>query len=269
MRLEKLEQKIYDLNYRIYLDELAIKNADYNLKFSKRLNYNEETVDSFKSKLDFYNSRIAQDKCTLNVLTDCIKNSQNGGFHLNDDYLFKCTLPYEKVDEISSYQTSITVSEDVARLFANGVSYKDVISCLDNEDIKQIESNFASTIPQGANFKNVGVEIIEKANVSEECLDEPIVAKVFKSCNSGLIASSKIPACYSFGSASYNDLNGACYTPGVPTFEEIFKKQNDSFEKEMEYNNMVDLEDTVKSKMQASIDKVTIALDKAEEKYKF
>ena len=58
MRVEMIEQKINDLDYRIKLEETAIKSAEYNLKFAKRLNYDSKKVDSLKETLDFYNSKI-------------------------------------------------------------------------------------------------------------------------------------------------------------------------------------------------------------------
>ena len=109
---------------------------------------------------------------------------------------------------------------------------------------------------------------MEKENVVYDSFEEPIVAKVIGKSKTGLIASSKIPTCYPYGFANYADLNGASFMPGVPSFDDICKAQKASIEKEDKYFKMADLEETVRNKMQASIDKMNVALEMAEANFK-
>jgi len=263
MKYEKILQKINELEYRIKLDEIAIDKAAYNLKFAKRLNLTAKKVAGYEESLEFYNSKIITDKTTLTALKDCYLNPCSFNPSNETEYLFKCTLPYEKVDSNASYQTSIVVSEEVARLFANGVSYKDVISCLENDDIINIESNFTSRIPmEYKKVSDVGVEVIDNYKVAE-CFDEPIIAKIAGKSTEGVIASSKISTCYPYGKATYRDFNGDKFLPAVPSIDDICGVRKITNAKQNDYNNMVNIEEIVKEKMQKSLDKINSALEKS------
>ncbi len=262
MKNEIIEQKINELCYRIKLDEIAITSAQYNLKYAKRLGLTDAKIDALQDKLGLYKSKKASDSSTLEVLQECLENPYKSA-NSDDSYYFKCTLPYEKVDSNASYQTSILVGEDVARLFSNGVSYKDILDCLESKDIIDIKSNFASKIPVDCKgVTEVGVEVVDNSSHITR-FDEPIIAKVYGKQNKGIIASSKISTCYPYGSASYKDLNGESYTPTTPTLEDISSLKKFTSRKQNEYNDMVNLEETVREKMQISLDKVNDALERA------
>ena len=258
MKNEIIEQKINELCYRIHLDEIAINSSRYNLKHAKRLNLTDEKIDALEDRLGLYRSKLASDKSTLEVLKECLENP----YKSDNSYLFKCTLPYEKVDSNASYQTSIFVGEDVARLFSNGVSYKDIIDCLENKDIVNIKSDFTSKIPVDCKgVTDVGVEVVDDYH-KIECFDEPIVASIIGKQKKGVIASSQITTCYPYGFASYKDLDGAKYMPATPSLEDICKMKNYTSLKQNNYNNMVNIEEVVKEKMQLSVDKINDVLGK-------
>ena len=263
MKNEVIENKIKDLDYRVKLDELAIRKAEYNLKYAKRLRYTDAEVDSLKERLNFYNSKIINDRCTLDVFRNCYLESKSHS-DVNSDYLFKCTFPYVKVDNSSFYQTSITVPEEVAKYFANGVTYQDVINCLEEEDIKDIQSSFTSKTPKFLNSHNVGVEVIEKSEIDGIVCDAPVIARQNGKSDCNLIASKKITTCYPYGFATYNNLGGSTFIPTTPSLNDICKTQSYTLAKEAKLNRMATIEATVKNKMQESIDKMNLALDEAE-----
>ncbi len=265
MKLDKIEQKINDLTYRIKLDEIAINKAQYNLKFARRLGLSEELLDKYSENLDYYNSKIVTDKNTLNIFKECFDEYGRITSTYAEGYLFRCTLPFEEVDGTSNYQTSILVNDNVAKMFANGVSYKDVVSCLESHDIIDIETEFRSHVPY-IDCKNVGVEIIDNVE-PKDTLDEPILASVYGKNKEGLIASSKIFTCYPFENVSYKTLSGETYNPGVPSFDEINALRTATSTKEQKYEALEGLETTVREKMQASIDKINYALAETEAGY--
>ena len=262
MKNEIIEQKINELCYRLRLDDIAINSVAYNLKHAKRLGLTDAKIDALQDKLGLYKSKKASDSTTLEVLKECLENPYKSS-NSDNSYYFKCTLPYEKVDPNASYQTSILVGEDVARLFSNGVSYKDILDCLENKDIIDIKSDFSSKIPVDCKgVTEVGVEVVDN-NSTITRLDEPILASIYGKPNKGIIASSKISTCYPFGVANYKDLDGENYTPATPSLEDISALKKFTSRKQNEYNNMVNLEETVREKMQISIDKVNGALERA------
>ena len=262
MKNEIIEQKINELCYRISLDEIAIKSAAYNLKHAKRLGLTDAKIDALQDKLGLYKSKRASDESTLEVLKECLENPYKSA-NIDGSYYFKCTLPYEKVDSNASYQTSILVGEDVARLFSNGVSYKDIIDCLESKDIIDIKSDFASKVPVDCKgVTEVGVEVVD-GSAKLSSVDEPIMAYELGNQKKGMIASSKITTCYPFGQAEFKDLNGANYTPATPSLEEISSLKKSVSKKQNEYVNMFNLEEIVREKMQVSIDKVNDALYRA------
>ncbi len=263
MKNKVIEQKINDLDYRVKLDELAIRKIEYNLQYAKRLRYGDTKVDSLKEKLDFYNKKIINDRCTLDVFRNCYLESKTN-CSIDGDYLFKCTFPYVKVDNMSFYQTSITVPVEVAKYFANGVSYQDVINCLEADDIKDIQSNFTSKAPTGAKTTNVGVEVIEKADIEGVTCDATVIARANGQADINLIASRKITTCYPYGFATYNNLGGGSFIPTTPSLNDICKTQSYTLAKEARYNRMATIEATVRNKVQESIDKMNLALDNAE-----
>ena len=264
MNFNKVERKINDLTFRIKLDEIAIQKAQYNLKFAKRLGLKDAQIDKYAESLDFYNSRIITDRNTLSVLNEC-KNTYYGENLNNEGYLFKCTLPYEKVDDTSSFQTSILVNDNVAKLFANGVEYKDIVGCLDGNDIIDIDTTFSPVAPAEIG-KNVDVEVIENIDCKDS-LDEPILAYTYGKANSNLIASSKICTCYSFDNSSFKNLDGEDFSPAVPSLKEICSLQESTYSKEQKYNELSTIESAVKEKMQASIDKINFALSETNAGY--
>ncbi len=261
MNIEKIGQKIDELEYRIKLDNYGLNKADYNIRFAKRLGLTQAQIDKFKEQSKYYSEKIIKENNTYDTLKNCYKDYQNGWCAPTNDYLFKCTLPYEKVDSITNYQTSIVVDADVVRLFANGVDYNDVISCLDNEDIKGIESTYKRTLDANDETNTeVGVEFID--NCSPEILDEPVTVKYGKTNSyKGLIASSAIYSCYPINGVTYKDLNGDTYHPGVPSFDDITTIQSRVHEKQKDYDRLHDIETIVKTKMDEAIFKMDTALN--------
>ena len=261
MNIEKISQKINDLEYCISLDTYAIERADYNIKFAKRLGYDQETINNYIELSEYYSRKIEIEKNTCSTLKNYCKDVKNGWCAPTSDYLFKCTLPYEKVDELSNYQTSFTVDADTVKLFANGVDYNDIISCMDNSDIRSIETKFKSSLtPADTSSKEVAVELTDIGSVPD-LLDEPITVKTGKNSSyKGLIASSKIDTCYPLGKAQYKDLNGDTYYPGIPTFEDITGIQTQTYAKQHEYDRLHNIETVVKNKMDVAISKMDTAL---------
>ena len=265
MKLDKIEQKINDLTYRIKLDEIAINKAQYNLKFARRLGLSDELLDKYSENLDYYNSKIVTDKNTLNIFKECFDEYGRITSTYAEGYLFRCTLPFEEVDGTSNYQTSILVNDNVAKMFANGVSYKDVVSCLESHDIIDIETEFRSHVPY-IDCKNVGVEIVDNIE-PKDTLDEPVIASVYGKSHQGLIASSKIFTCYPYENVSYKTLSGEDYNPGVPSFDSINALRTSTATKEHEYEKLETLETTVREKMQESINKINTVLTSSEAGY--
>ncbi len=261
MNIEKISQKINDLEYCLNLDTYAMERANYNIQFAKRLGYSQEEISNYIELSKYYSNKIETEKNTYETLKGYCKDVQNGWCAPTSDYLFKCTLPYEKVDELSNYQTSFTVDADIVKLFANGVDYNDIISCMDNEDIKSIETRFKSSLaPTDTISKEVAVELTDVGSIPA-LLDEPITVKFGKSSSyRGLIASSKIDICYPLGKAQYKDLNGDSYYPGIPTFEDINGIQSKTYEKQHEYDKLHNIETVVKNKMDAAVSRMDAAL---------
>ncbi len=263
MKIEKLEERISDIEYRVSLDEHALENAKYNYKYADLLNYTPQQITKFKEKIDIYTRKLDTDTHTLCALKECYETNKNYDEALEPSYLFKCTLPFEKVDPITLYQTTITVKDNVASLFANGVSYKDIIPCIENSDVINIESKFASKLPLLSSFDdNVKVEYLEGGVNTISCSNSPVIAKLNNKNTIGIIASNQIPVCYPYGEATYKDFDGNEYTPETPKLGDICDIQKKSFEKESKYYKMVDLEDTVRFKMQSTYDKMTNMLNK-------
>ncbi len=265
MNVEKISQKINDLEYRIRLDNCGLERANYNITFANRLNYTQAQIDNFIELSKYYTDKLKVDTNTCNTLKSCYRDLQNGWGAPTSDYLFKCTLPYETVDSLTNYQTQITVDADVVKLFANGVDYNEVITCLDNDDIKAINSSFKSKLTEkDLSLKEVGVELTDTTELTD-LLDEPVVVKYGKNNSyKGLIASSSINACYPSTGALYRDLNGDSYHPGVPTFEDITNIQSKLMEKESDYRRLHNLEVIVRDKMDTAIEKMDKALSQYE-----
>ena len=256
MNIEKIDQKIKDLEYRINMDNIGLEKAEYNVVFYKRLGIDEEQLKSYLDTYDYYFNKLHTDKCTYNSFTsyraEYGKNLQHAG------NLFKCTLPYEKADTYANYQTTITVDGTIAGLFANGINSNDVVECLDNSDIKNIESKFKMSIPN--DFTNeVGVEYIDESE-AKQLFDEPILVKNKNNQYRGLIASSAIPSCFSFNSGEYKDLNGNNFTPGLPTFDSIIKLKEQVANKQEKFDTLHSIETKVKCKIEDSISKMDDAI---------
>ena len=255
MNIDIVNQKIDDLRFRVSLDQKGLENAQYNLKFAKRLRLDGNQINEFTEKLDYYTDKYNSDVNTLKVFEEYKDNYEKG---INDnakanDYYFKCTLPYEKVDSFSNYQTSFIANEDVAKLFANGVSYKEIINCLDTEDILNIESHYKSVIPEDyANLTNVDVEVIEQDKVSFSN-EKPIIA--FNGKKFGLIASGEILVCY-FDGGCYKKLDGKPYSPQTPTIDEVCSDKTITMNKQLKYDKMLNIEYAVKSKIDTNLSQI-------------
>ena len=174
--------------------------------------------------------------------------------------MFKCTFPYEKVDNVSGYQTSILVNDNVVGLFANDVSYKELISCLDESDIASIQSVFASSAPASTLDQNVKVELVDDKYFANS-KDMPVLAKQLNDNSPSLIASSKIFECYPYSETSFKSLDGNTYDPGVPTFDNIRVFQSNTRSKQKELEKLEDIEDAVKAKMRNSVARINLLLD--------
>ncbi len=253
MKREILNQKIDDLKYRIHLDNIGIEKAKYNIDFHTELNLDDKKFNQYKENYDYYSNKLKKDTATLNAITNSLTSLENG---TSDTMLFKCTFPYEKVNRISSYQTEITIDEKAVGLFANGVDYNDMLACLENKDIYDIKSNYKYNLKdEDLNNKEVTVEVYD--GVVPETIDEPIIVKYRTNDYKGLIASSKISLCYPSSGAYYKDLNGETYMPGVPTFDDISKLQDDYTHKYEKYNKLKYIEGVVKDKMTNTVDEMS------------
>lgn len=268
MNFDKLSQKLDELQYKISLDRIGMQNAEYNLKFSKRLALSNNQISDYIDKVNYYADKIVKDIKTYEAYKDCAESIKLEGNSDNSNYLFKCTLPYEKVDELSSYQTTITVNENVVRLFANGVDYNDAISCIENKDIKDINTTFKmAPTSDDLSQKEVAVELFDGI-VPCEVIDEPVIAKCGKSNTyKGLIASSKIATCYPYNVAKFKDLNGEEYYPNVPSFDDLKIAQENVDTKYAEYEYLHNIEKQVKIKMDDTVNKMDEAILRFESQY--
>ncbi len=259
MNREKILQKANDVEYRIRINLEGYEKADYNLKFASKLNLTPKQIATFTESKAYYEDKLRRDEGTYNCLRSYLDDKSP---ILSSDYLFKCTFPYNKVDNLSGYQTSIVVDDSVVGLFANGVDYKDIISCLDENDIHGIESKFMSYSPLDVN-KDVAVEVIDDGyNFKNK---EAIVAYNNKTKDVGIVSLDNISECYSdYKKYTFTNLNGEVYTPNVPTLDDILAKQSVSNQKEAEYNNYKTLEDKVVEKINYASNKMTRVLDKYE-----
>ena len=114
MNREKILQKANDIGYRIRLDRVGLDKANYNLKFANKLNLTQKQIDAFTASKAYYEEKIKRDEGTYNCLRAFINDRTP---YIGSDYLFKCTFPYNKVDNLSGYQTSIVVDDGIVGLF--------------------------------------------------------------------------------------------------------------------------------------------------------
>ncbi len=259
MNKEKILQKANDVEYRIKINLEGYEKADYNLKFASKLNLTPKQIAAYTENKAYYENKLRRDESTYNCLSSFINDKSPV---LSSDYLFKCTLPYNKVDNLSGYQTSIIVDDSVVGLFANGVDYKDVISCLDENDIHGVESKFMSYSPIDTN-KDVTVEVVEDENDFKN--NRAIVAYNNTTKDFGIISLDSVSECYSdYKKYTFTNLNGETYSPSIPSLDEILAKQSVSNQKEVEYNNYKELEDKVVEKINFASDNMTKILNKYE-----
>ena len=258
MNREKILQKANDIEYRIGINLEGYEKADYNLKFASKLNLTPKQIAAFTESKAYYENKLRKDEGTYNCLRSILDDKTP---ILSSDYLFKCTLPYNKVDNLSGYQTSIVVDDSVVGLFANGVDYKDVISCLDDKDIYGIESKFMSFTPIDTN-KDVAVEVIENNDCKN---NSAIIAYNNKTNDIGLVSLENISECYSdYKKYTFTNLSGEAYSPCIPTLDDILAKQSVSNQKEAEYNNYKAIEDKVVEKINFASNKMTRILKQYE-----
>ena len=259
MNREKILQKANELEYRINLNKSGLEKAKYNLKNSSKLNLTIKQINNFTRSKIYYEDKIKQDIGTYNGLVSFLNDNAPS---LSSDYMFKCTFPYNKVDNLSGYQTSIVVDDSVVGLFANGVNYKDVISCLDENDVHGIESKFMSFSPTKKD-KNVTVEVIDDNDTFSK--KDAVIAFNNSTKDIGIVSIDNISECYSdYKKYSFKNLNGEAYTPCVPSLDDILAKQNASNQKADEYKNYKALENKVVEKINLASDKMTRVLNKYE-----
>ena len=269
MKIDKLSQKIDELEYMIRLDDIGLKKAEYNLDYAEKLHLTDIQIKDYKEKYDYYSSKMNKHKNTYSVYMDCLKSSMEDIDLGGDNYLFNCTFPYQSIPNTScEYQTKITVGEKAVKLFANGIDYNEALSFLDNSDIKSIDSTF-KVVRGGQNVSssNVTVELCDLPCESS-VTDEPILAKVSGTQDyKGLIASSKISCCYPYGKAKFIDLNGENYLPEIPSFDSIKEAKRQVEQKQEAYNKLNGIEKQVKIKLEDSIRAIDAELQKHDGKY--
>ena len=261
MNVERINQKIKELEYRINLDNIGLKKAEYNVINYNRLKLDNSKFQSYSELYEYYYDKRYKDICTYNALKSYLDDSSRGVNNYADD-LFKCTLPYETTKPVLNYQTSITVDGNVARLFANGIDADEIIECLDNSDIKKIESDIKVNLSSDfKDYKEVGVEYVDNVDITQS-YDEPIVVKYNSNNYRGLIASSKIATCFPYGKFSCKDLNGDTFIPETPSFETIKSIQDGIINKQEQYDKLHEIECKVRTKIEDSINKMDTAIAK-------
>ena len=106
MKLDLIKDKLDELKYKIDLEHIGLQKAKYNIDNAEKLGLTQNSINKYISKMAYYSSKIDINEKALEAYSNCYKDSQN---LVDGDYYFKCTLPYEQVDDLSSYQTQITM----------------------------------------------------------------------------------------------------------------------------------------------------------------
>jgi hypothetical protein len=249
-----VEKKIEDLSYKMNIAKIAIDKASYNLKYTEQLGLSKADIERQHGIINNFSAKYNKNKNTYDVLEEYLK----GNLGSNDsELLFKCTFPAEEGYINDSYQTAIICKENVAKLFANGVNYKDIVYCLDNSDVLGVDTTF--DVAETNNLANGNVDV-ELANGIENMdpLDVPI------NCQNRIIASGKIPYCISIDENEINNLSGEKYDIPVPSFEDISFLRDMTNEKFLDLENKVELEQVVKYKMDTAIRRMNSVLDDVE-----
>ena len=254
MKLDVLKQKIDDLEYRLKLDNEGIINAEYNIKYAKRLGLTAQQYNNFVETSRYYATKIYNDQKAHNALLNCYNDAITSN-SCNHNY-FKCTFPYEIVSKDASYQTTLVVNENAVKLFANGIDYNQAIECLDNNDIIDIQSKFKmKPINDGISCNDIRVEAIGDVVDCSENIPITSHCDGFKGYK-GLIASSEIPACFQIDKTTFKDLNGNAFVPEIPSLETIKSLQNNAIQKEKSFKEYKCLEYEVSKKMDEAINKI-------------
>ncbi len=253
-----VEKKLEDLTYRMNIEKTAINRAEYNIKFAELLYLSDEAISTEKSIIDTYATKYAKNKQTYDVLAEYLDTTCESPYG-EQDMLFKCTFPAESGYINGKYQTSIVCKESVAKLFANGVNYKDIIACLDDTDITAVDTKFDIQTSKNILNGNVDVELAQEADFAT-ALDVPLTTKE----DNCIVASGKIQYCVPFDDHKVYDFAGNEYNVPVPTFEDITFLQTMTQEKFSDLQSKVELEQVVKYKMDTAINRMNLVLDDME-----
>ena len=260
MKYDILKQKIEDIEYQIKLAHEGVAKAEYNIKNADRLGISCEKLNQYIEDSRYYATKLYNAEKAHTAFVNCYKDGITPS-NFNHTY-FKCTLPYEVVNENASYQTSIVVDENTVKLFANGVDYQNAIECLDNNDVLDIKSKYKmEPLEDDLEYKEVVVEAIGDSFFSSNNM--PITTQVKGEVSyKGLISSSTIPSCYSIDGTSFKDLDGNEFKPEIPTFDNILNLQKEYLNKRREFQRYVNLEFSVAKKLEKAVDVVNGYMNK-------
>lgn len=271
MKTDLIEKRIGELGYKMSLEKYAFKKAKYNLDNADFLGLTEDQTRKLYNSLDEYADRYVADKHTYDALEEYMINkyreNTNELLGISDNnepkLLFKCTFPKEESEWNTQFQSSIIVDENVARLFANGVDYKEIVKCFDSEDIKGISTELnAEDFTKNRNG-NVDVELA--VGFDALCAGEtPVVAKDENSAWKTMVASSKVPYCLSVDDVSLTDLNGKKYSVEAPSLDTINLLKNDVDKKVNELGRLMSLDAIVKDKVNTTISRMNLVLDEVD-----
>ena len=248
-----IERKIEDLNYRMAIAKLAVERADYNLRFSNQLRLSDKEIRNQFNTIEKFSAQYAKDKCTSDVLGEY----KNTAGTTDSRTLFKCTFPVEEGFINDTYQTSIVCKEDVARLFANGVNYSDVVGLMDSDDILNVETTFDTIDSKNARTGNVDVELAQEEDFING-FEIPVT------CENKIIAAGKVQYCVPTDEHKVFDLFGNEYKVSAPSFDDINFLKGMANEKFADLEKKTELEQVVKYKMDTAISRMNSVLDDVE-----
>jgi hypothetical protein len=253
MNKSGISKKIDDLNYRMAIAKIAVKRAGYNLKFSSALGLSDKEIRNQYNTIEKFSTQYAKDKCTADVLEEYQKTAGT----TDSRTLFKCTFPAEEGYINDTYQTSIVCKEDVARLFANGVNYDDVVGLMDSDDILNVETTFDTINSKNAKTGNVDVELAQDSDFMNG-FEMPVT------CGNKIIAAGKVQYCVPTDECQVFDLFGNEYKVSAPSFDDISFLKGMANQKFADLENKVELAQVVKYKMDTAIERMNSVLDDVE-----
>ncbi len=245
-----ISKKIEDLNYRMGIAKRAVERAGYNLKYSEQLRLSDQDIRNQFNTIEKFSAQYAKDKCTADVLGEY----QNTVGTTDSRTLFKCTFPAEEGFINDTYQTSIICKEDVARLFANGVNYSDVVGLMDSDDILNVETTFDTINSKNATNGNVDVELAQDSDFVNG-FEIPVT------CDNKIIAAGKVQYCVPIDDHKVFDLFGNEYKISAPSFDDINFLRGMADQKFADLENKVELEQVVRYKMDTAISRMNTVLD--------